>query len=155
MSLQVLNILTSSKELLDLIKMVDSVFHSKQAGLGKSKLNSLCRYVPSIREHLQVIFVSFPLFELCLFGFSFQVHNEQMDTVYGFKFLIVPLLGIMTGCIKYLYILKNFSRVVISMMSNVSQNIYLSRGFSMVPYQALCAVILHGQMFLTLQRKLS
>lgn len=53
----------------------------------------------------------------------------------------------MTGCLKYLYILNNFSHVFISMMSNVSQNIYLSRGFSMAPYQALCAVILHGQMF--------
>ncbi|KAH7514196.1 hypothetical protein FEM48_Zijuj11G0063000 [Ziziphus jujuba var. spinosa] len=49
----VINVLTSSKELFDLIKMVDSVFHSKQAGCGKSMLNSLCRFVPSIREQMQ------------------------------------------------------------------------------------------------------
>ncbi|KAF3943498.1 hypothetical protein CMV_029953 [Castanea mollissima] len=50
---KVMNILTSSKELVDLIKNVDTVFHSKQAGSGKSMLNSLCRFVPSIREQLQ------------------------------------------------------------------------------------------------------
>nr|XP_023887705.1 uncharacterized protein LOC111999825 [Quercus suber]POE67079.1 hypothetical protein CFP56_62402 [Quercus suber] len=50
---KVMNILTSSKELVDLIKNVDTVFHSEQAGSGKSMLNSLCRFVPSIREQLQ------------------------------------------------------------------------------------------------------
>jgi len=49
-----MNILTSSKEFVDLIKNVDTVFHSKQAGSGKSMLNSLSRFVPSIREQLQV-----------------------------------------------------------------------------------------------------
>ncbi|KAL5551432.1 hypothetical protein UlMin_001608 [Ulmus minor] len=53
MVLKVMNTLTSSKELTELIKMTDSVFHSKQTGSGKSMLNSLCRYVPSIREQLQ------------------------------------------------------------------------------------------------------
>lgn len=67
LSLQVINVLTSSKELFDLIKMVDSVFHSKQAGCGKSMLNSLCRFVPSIREQMQVIFHLYHLSEICLF----------------------------------------------------------------------------------------
>lgn len=50
---KVMSILTSSKELTDLIKNVDTVFHSKQAGSGKTMLNSLYRFVPSIREQLQ------------------------------------------------------------------------------------------------------
>ncbi|KDP39898.1 hypothetical protein JCGZ_03429 [Jatropha curcas] len=53
MVLQVMRILTSFKELTDLIKNMDAVFHSKQAGSGKSMLNSLYRYVPLIREQLQ------------------------------------------------------------------------------------------------------
>ncbi|KAF4404154.1 hypothetical protein G4B88_014610 [Cannabis sativa] len=53
MVLKVINILTSSKELLDLLKMVDSIFHSKQTGIGKPMLNSLYRFVPSIREQLK------------------------------------------------------------------------------------------------------
>uniref|UniRef100_A0A2C9WD28 Sphingomyelin phosphodiesterase 4 n=1 Tax=Manihot esculenta TaxID=3983 RepID=A0A2C9WD28_MANES len=53
MVLQVMKILTSSKELTDLVKKMDAVFHSKQAGSGKLMLNSLYRYVPLIREHLQ------------------------------------------------------------------------------------------------------
>ncbi|KAK1435923.1 hypothetical protein QVD17_01696 [Tagetes erecta] len=50
---KVVNILTSSRELVELIKNVDVVFHSNPAGLPKSMLNSLYRYVPSIREQLQ------------------------------------------------------------------------------------------------------
>ncbi|XP_076939201.1 uncharacterized protein LOC143607744 [Bidens hawaiensis] len=50
---KVVNILTLSKELMDLIKNVDVVFHSNPAGLSKSMLNSLYRSVPSIREQLQ------------------------------------------------------------------------------------------------------
>lgn len=72
LSLQVLNILTSSKELFDLIKMADSVLHSKQAGSEKSMLNSLYRYIPSILEQLQVFFSYSYLFELCLFHFTFE-----------------------------------------------------------------------------------
>ncbi|PON97710.1 sphingomyelin phosphodiesterase [Trema orientale] len=53
MVLKVVSMLTSSKELLDLIKMVDSVFHSKQARSGKPMLNSLYRFVPSIHEQLK------------------------------------------------------------------------------------------------------
>ncbi|KAH7549640.1 hypothetical protein ACOSQ2_025743 [Xanthoceras sorbifolium] len=53
MVLKVMNVLTSSKELIDLVKNVDTVFHSKQAGSSKSKLNGLYRFVPSIREQLQ------------------------------------------------------------------------------------------------------
>ncbi|KAM2937873.1 hypothetical protein FF1_037724 [Malus domestica] len=53
MVLKILTILTSSKELKDLIKMVDTAFHSKQAGSGKSMLNSLYRFVTPIREQLQ------------------------------------------------------------------------------------------------------
>ncbi|PQQ03531.1 uncharacterized protein Pyn_31307 [Prunus yedoensis var. nudiflora] len=52
MVLKVLTILTSSKVLMDLIKMVDTAFHSKQAGSGKSMLNSLYRFVTPIREQL-------------------------------------------------------------------------------------------------------
>ncbi|KAL2243071.1 uncharacterized protein LOC105157959 [Sesamum indicum] len=50
---KVINILTSSPELMDLIKNVDSVFHSKAAESSKSMLSSLNRYVPTIREQLQ------------------------------------------------------------------------------------------------------
>lgn len=53
--LQVINVLTSSRELVDLIKNVDIVFHSvPAAGSSKSMLNTLYRFVPSIREQLQV-----------------------------------------------------------------------------------------------------
>ncbi|XP_055821269.1 uncharacterized protein LOC129889837 [Solanum dulcamara] len=50
---KVITILTSSTELMELIKNVDTVFHSKPAGSSKSILNTLHRYVPSIREQLQ------------------------------------------------------------------------------------------------------
>ncbi|KAJ9556110.1 hypothetical protein OSB04_010724 [Centaurea solstitialis] len=50
---KVVNILTSSRELVDLIKNVDTVFHSIPAGSSKSMLNTLYRFVPSIREQLQ------------------------------------------------------------------------------------------------------
>ncbi|XP_061337064.1 uncharacterized protein LOC133284100 [Gastrolobium bilobum] len=53
MVLQVLDTLTSSKELIDLLKNVDTLFHSRQVGTGKSMLNNLYRYVPIIREQLQ------------------------------------------------------------------------------------------------------
>ncbi|KAJ0049078.1 hypothetical protein Pint_15831 [Pistacia integerrima] len=53
MVLKVMNVLTSAKELIGLVKNVDAVYHSKPAGSSKSKLNSLYRYVPSIREQLQ------------------------------------------------------------------------------------------------------
>ncbi|KAK7251777.1 hypothetical protein RIF29_35288 [Crotalaria pallida] len=53
MVLKVLDTLTSSKELVDLLKNVDTLFHSRQAGSGKSMLNNLYRYVPIIREQLQ------------------------------------------------------------------------------------------------------
>lgn len=50
---KVVNILTSSRELVDLIKNVDIVFHSVPSGSSKSMLNTLYRFVPSIREQLQ------------------------------------------------------------------------------------------------------
>ncbi|XP_010529974.1 PREDICTED: uncharacterized protein LOC104806670 [Tarenaya hassleriana] len=54
MVLKVMNILTSAKELADLIKTVDSAFHSKtQMASGKSTVNSLSRFIPSIREQLK------------------------------------------------------------------------------------------------------
>ncbi|XP_009368997.2 uncharacterized protein LOC103958457 [Pyrus x bretschneideri] len=53
MVLKILTILTSSKELMDLLKMVDAAFHSKQAGSGKSMRNRLYRFVTPIREQLQ------------------------------------------------------------------------------------------------------
>lgn len=52
-SYQVLDTLTSSKELIGLLKNVDSIFHSSHAGSSKSMLSSLHRYVPAIREQLQ------------------------------------------------------------------------------------------------------
>lgn len=52
MVLKVIKILTSSKELTDLIKNVDTAFHSRQAGSGKSMLSSLYGYIPLIREQL-------------------------------------------------------------------------------------------------------
>lgn len=53
MVLKVVSLLTSSKELVDLLKNVDTVFQSKQAISSKSTLNSLYGFVPSIREQLQ------------------------------------------------------------------------------------------------------
>ncbi|XVF13420.1 hypothetical protein REPUB_Repub08aG0206200 [Reevesia pubescens] len=53
MVLKVISLLTSSKELVDLVKNVDTVFHSKQAVSGKSTLNNLYRFVPSIHEQLK------------------------------------------------------------------------------------------------------
>jgi hypothetical protein len=73
-----MSILTSSKELTDLIKNVDTVFHSKQAGSGKSMLNSLYRFVPAIREQLQV---DSPLTPVCL-CYTILIHflSKQMST---------------------------------------------------------------------------
>ncbi|KAA8521361.1 hypothetical protein F0562_012077 [Nyssa sinensis] len=53
MVLKVINILTSSGELIDVIKNVDAVFHSKPAGSSKAMLNSLYRFVPTICEQLK------------------------------------------------------------------------------------------------------
>ncbi|WOG86309.1 hypothetical protein DCAR_0205511 [Daucus carota subsp. sativus] len=50
---KVLSILTSSRELINLIKNVDTVFHSKPSGSSKPMHNNLYRFVPSIREQLQ------------------------------------------------------------------------------------------------------
>lgn len=50
---KVVNILASSDELVELIKSVDTVFHSVPVGSSKSMLNTLYRFVPSIREQLQ------------------------------------------------------------------------------------------------------
>ncbi|GFZ01965.1 hypothetical protein Acr_15g0005740 [Actinidia rufa] len=50
---KVISILTSSRELIDLIKNVDIMFHSKPTGSSKSMLSSLYRFVPTIREQLQ------------------------------------------------------------------------------------------------------
>ncbi|KAF8412961.1 hypothetical protein HHK36_000933 [Tetracentron sinense] len=53
MVLKVLNILTSSKELIDLIKKVDVAFHSKPAGTSSPMFDSSYKSVPLIREQLQ------------------------------------------------------------------------------------------------------
>ncbi|GAB4858069.1 hypothetical protein Ancab_015971 [Ancistrocladus abbreviatus] len=50
---KVINALTSSKELLDLIKNVDLVFHMKNAGSGTVMLNNLYKFVVPIREQLE------------------------------------------------------------------------------------------------------
>ncbi|VVB08245.1 unnamed protein product [Arabis nemorensis] len=53
MVLKVMSILTSSRELLVLMKNIDKAFHSKQTGPGNSTVNELSRFVPSIREQLK------------------------------------------------------------------------------------------------------
>ncbi|CAH8277954.1 unnamed protein product [Arabidopsis lyrata] len=53
MVLKVMSTLTSSKELLVLVKNIDKAFHSKQTGPGNSKVNELSRFAPSIREQLK------------------------------------------------------------------------------------------------------
>lgn len=51
---KVINILTSSVELMDMIKNVDTVFHSKAAAEpSKSMLTGINRYIPTIRQQLQ------------------------------------------------------------------------------------------------------
>ncbi|XP_047332152.1 uncharacterized protein LOC124935772 [Impatiens glandulifera] len=50
---KVLDILTSSRELTDLINNMDTAFHSKPCGSSKSMVSSLYRYVPMIREQLK------------------------------------------------------------------------------------------------------
>ncbi|XP_073047887.1 uncharacterized protein [Primulina eburnea] len=50
---KVINILTSSNELMDLLKNVDTVYHSKVTESSKSMLNMLNRFVPTIRQQLQ------------------------------------------------------------------------------------------------------
>ncbi|ERN00158.1 hypothetical protein AMTR_s00111p00045560 [Amborella trichopoda] len=53
MTMKVLNILTSSKELLDLVMRVDAAYHSKPCSLSSPFMDSLYKNVPSIREKLQ------------------------------------------------------------------------------------------------------
>ncbi|CAO2819494.1 unnamed protein product [Amaranthus hypochondriacus] len=54
MTSRVIDILTSSKELLELLKNVDTIFHSKTvAGSGKSALSNLNKFIPQIREQLE------------------------------------------------------------------------------------------------------
>lgn len=50
---KVMSMLTSSKELIDLIKNVDAAFHCKNAGSGKVMFNTSYRFVPLIRQQLQ------------------------------------------------------------------------------------------------------
>ncbi|KAK9075705.1 hypothetical protein SSX86_004034 [Deinandra increscens subsp. villosa] len=52
MLFKVVNVLIASRELVELIENVDTVYHSSPAGSSKSMLNSLYRFVPSIREQL-------------------------------------------------------------------------------------------------------
>ncbi|GER25700.1 sphingomyelin phosphodiesterase 4 [Striga asiatica] len=51
---KVINILTSSAELMNLIKKIDTVFHSKAVDSSKSGLSSFNRYIPTILQQLQV-----------------------------------------------------------------------------------------------------
>ncbi|XP_077245016.1 sphingomyelin phosphodiesterase [Tasmannia lanceolata] len=53
MVLKMLNILTSSRELMDLLKKVDSAYHSKPAGSFSPMFDSSYKCVSSIREQLQ------------------------------------------------------------------------------------------------------
>ncbi|KAL3649734.1 hypothetical protein CASFOL_006137 [Castilleja foliolosa] len=50
---KVINILTSSTELIELIKNVDTVFHSKAAESSKSVLSLIKTYIPTIIQQLQ------------------------------------------------------------------------------------------------------
>ncbi|XP_074303946.1 uncharacterized protein LOC141638434 [Silene latifolia] len=50
---KVMDILTSSRELLDLIKNVDAAFHSKSSVGSKTTISRLHKFVPQIREQLQ------------------------------------------------------------------------------------------------------
>ncbi|KAI0499668.1 hypothetical protein KFK09_017876 [Dendrobium nobile] len=50
---EVLSVLTSSKELIDLLRKVDTAYHSKQSGLYSH--TNVDKYVPSIRQQLKVI----------------------------------------------------------------------------------------------------
>ncbi|KAL8136641.1 hypothetical protein V2J09_002642 [Rumex salicifolius] len=50
---KIISVLTCSKELLDLIKNVDTVFHSRQARSCKPALHNLYKIVTPIREELQ------------------------------------------------------------------------------------------------------
>lgn len=88
--------LVSSKELIDLIKNVYELFHTKEATVSKSSLNSLCRYIPSIREQLQVnflsIYVSWLLSELKL---------SHLATYNNFSFPVVFAVDIRTGRMVY------------------------------------------------------
>ncbi|MFS8028507.1 putative exocyst complex component Exo70, cullin repeat-like-containing domain superfamily [Helianthus anomalus] len=61
---KVVIVLTSSRELLDTIENVETVFHSSPAGSSKSMLNSLYRFIPSIREQLQIEKVNLVIKEL-------------------------------------------------------------------------------------------
>ncbi|KAJ4955326.1 hypothetical protein NE237_012109 [Protea cynaroides] len=50
---KVLNVLTSSRELMDLIRRVDAAFHSKPNASSSPRIDSLQKYVPFIQEQLQ------------------------------------------------------------------------------------------------------
>lgn len=52
---QVTDILISSRELMELIKNVDAIFHSRNALSGRLALSNLNKFVPQIHEQLQVI----------------------------------------------------------------------------------------------------
>lgn len=66
--------LTSSKELLVLMKNIDKAFHSKQTGPGNSKVNDLSRFAPSIREQLKVcLYFSSTPFVIC----SLRSHHKK------------------------------------------------------------------------------
>ncbi|XP_071724112.1 uncharacterized protein [Rutidosis leptorrhynchoides] len=53
MVLKIMTILSSSKELTELLRNMYTVFHLKQASTGKGTPGSLQRFVPSIQEQLQ------------------------------------------------------------------------------------------------------
>ncbi|KAK9142907.1 hypothetical protein Syun_012307 [Stephania yunnanensis] len=53
MVLKVLNVLTSSMELVQLMKKVDAAFHSRTSVASSPRLDGLYKFVPSIREQLK------------------------------------------------------------------------------------------------------
>ncbi|KAG9452994.1 hypothetical protein H6P81_005898 [Aristolochia fimbriata] len=52
--LKLLNLLTSSRELVELLKKVDTTYHSKPVGSTSINIfHSSCKYIPTIREQMQ------------------------------------------------------------------------------------------------------
>lgn len=80
-----LNILTSSRELLELLQKVDAAYHSKPVGPSSYSSDEVHKYVPSIREQLLVI----NCFEPCM---SF-INNLKMRDSNLYMFPMSIFLG--------------------------------------------------------------
>lgn len=85
-SLQVLDILTSSKELMDFLRKVDAEYHSKQSGPFSSCVDNVHKYIPSIREQLRVTYLqdTIFLFELILFYLCLNLYYINAKWMRGY-----------------------------------------------------------------------